>query len=286
MKYICENPKCKKEHDGSYGSGRFCSKKCRMIWIGIESHKTMTKNGTDPKNICSINNKKRRSEYGRWRCLKCNIIFNTRAEYYSHNKKEHPIDPGSSWNKGLTKETNEIVRKHAEKLSNDYRSGKLISSHKGKKMSDETKRKVSTSMKKFFKEHPDRVPYVLHHSSKESYPERYFRELLINEDITGWKHNLYSIGYFLDFGFKDKKIDLEIDGEQHYTDKSIVNHDIIRNKLILENGWKVIRIRWSSWQSMNDINKKQIISYIKDIINYPTKYDNFIVIDKPIDYFS
>ena len=24
--YICEN--CKKEHDGSYGSGRFCSKEC------------------------------------------------------------------------------------------------------------------------------------------------------------------------------------------------------------------------------------------------------------------
>ena len=92
MKYICENPRCGKEHDGSYGSGRFCSKKCRMIWIGIESHKTMTKNGTDPKNICSINNKKRRSEYGRWKCLKCNIVFNTRAEYYSHNKKEHPIE--------------------------------------------------------------------------------------------------------------------------------------------------------------------------------------------------
>ena len=26
MKYICENPRCGKEHDGSYGSGRFCSK--------------------------------------------------------------------------------------------------------------------------------------------------------------------------------------------------------------------------------------------------------------------
>lgn len=25
---ICENPKCKKEHDGSYGSGRFCSASC------------------------------------------------------------------------------------------------------------------------------------------------------------------------------------------------------------------------------------------------------------------
>ena len=25
---ICENKKCKKEHDGSFGSGRFCSRSC------------------------------------------------------------------------------------------------------------------------------------------------------------------------------------------------------------------------------------------------------------------
>ena len=47
-------------------------------------------------------------------------------------------------------------------------------------MSEEIKQKVSQTMKKFCKEHPDRVPYVLNHSSKESYPEKYFRELLIN----------------------------------------------------------------------------------------------------------
>jgi len=36
-------------------------------------------------------------------------------------------------------------------------------------------------MKKYFKEHPDRVPYVLNHSSKESYPEQYFRIAFKNE---------------------------------------------------------------------------------------------------------
>lgn len=282
MKHICEN--CGNEHDGSYGSGRFCSKKCRMIWIGIESHKTMTKNGTDPKNICSINNKKKRAEYGRWKCLKCNIIFNTRAEYYSHNKKEHPIEPGSSWNKGLTKETNDIVKRHADKLSQDYKSGKIIHPNKGKHMPEEIKQKVSQSMKKFCKEHPDRVPYVLNHSSKESYPEKYFRELLIKENITGWKQDLSHIGYFLDFGFKDKQIDLEIDGEQHYTDKVMVEHDIIRNKSILDSGWKVVRIRWSYWQSLNENEKKQIILFLKDYLNDSCKFNNFVIIDKPLQF--
>jgi len=31
-KNICEN--CGKEHDGSYGSGRFCSDLCRRKWSG------------------------------------------------------------------------------------------------------------------------------------------------------------------------------------------------------------------------------------------------------------
>jgi len=31
----CENPRCSKEHDGSYGSGRFCSDHCRRVYIGL-----------------------------------------------------------------------------------------------------------------------------------------------------------------------------------------------------------------------------------------------------------
>jgi len=34
--HICEN--CGKEHDGSYGSGRFCSKSCKMSFCGKLGH--------------------------------------------------------------------------------------------------------------------------------------------------------------------------------------------------------------------------------------------------------
>lgn len=217
MKYICEN--CGNEHDGSYGSGRFCSNHCRHVYIGKHTK----------RHVCNFKKGqiKNRSPYGSWVCQHCtnHPIFNTRKELLDHKHKYHPIEPGSSWNKGLTKDTNEIVKRHANKLSQDYKSGKIIHPNKGKHMPEEIKQKVSRSMKKFCKEHPDRVPYVLNHSS---------------------------IGYFLDFGFKDKQIDLEIDGEQHYTDKGMVEHDIIRNKSILDSGWKVIRIRWAVWQSLNE----------------------------------
>lgn len=32
----CEN--CGNEHDGSYGSGRFCSEKCKQIFVGFKEH--------------------------------------------------------------------------------------------------------------------------------------------------------------------------------------------------------------------------------------------------------
>lgn len=35
--FKCENPNCNKEHNGSYGSGRFCSKECRIKYIGLKN---------------------------------------------------------------------------------------------------------------------------------------------------------------------------------------------------------------------------------------------------------
>lgn len=43
--FKCENPGCTNEHDGSYGSGRFCCNKCRRIYSGLMSNATMNNNG-------------------------------------------------------------------------------------------------------------------------------------------------------------------------------------------------------------------------------------------------
>ena len=67
-------------------------------------------------------------------------------------------------------------------------------------------------MKKYYKEHPELVPYKFHHSSKESYPEKYFNELFEKENIKGFKRNYYVDGYYLDFAFINKMIDFEVDG--------------------------------------------------------------------------
>ena len=46
---------------------------------------------------------------------------------------------------------------------------------------------------------------------------------------------------------KDKKIDFEVDGSQHWLDKKIIEHDKKRNQTLIDNGWTVIRMRWDNW---------------------------------------
>lgn len=144
----------------------------------------------------------------------------------------------------------------------------------GRPHSQETKDKISLIRKKYLLENPDKVPYLLNHSSKESYPETYFTELFEKENVNVVKH--YRIGlYQLDFCILDKKIDIEIDGNQHYTDPKIVESDIRRTSYLESKGWDVIRINWSEYNKMSLDNKSIYIDNIK-------KYINNLIITKPI----
>lgn len=75
--------------------------------------------------------------------------------------------------------------------------------------------------------------------------------------------------YFLDFYFEDKQIDLEIDGKQHeYEDRK--TSDIQRDKLLINFGIKVYRIKWKN------INNEKGKNYIKEEINKFLEFYNGI----------
>lgn len=94
---LCEN--CEKEHDHSYGTGRFCSKTCRAQYIAkhVKKHIIPYKGGSQPK--------------GNWKCHQCGLTFDTRAQKQKHNKECH--SNCTAWNKGLAKETSDIIRRNA-----------------------------------------------------------------------------------------------------------------------------------------------------------------------------
>lgn len=71
--FKCENPDCENEHDGSYGSGRFCCKKCKSHYGSLKSAQTAIKNGNRklPDKLAIINLTKRRT----WKCKICGEVF-------------------------------------------------------------------------------------------------------------------------------------------------------------------------------------------------------------------
>lgn len=132
-------------------------------------------------------------------------------------------------------------------------------------LSKETKDKISASRIEYLNKNPEMVPYKLNHYSKGlSYPERYWKEILISNNIIFTDQ--FQIGlYSLDFALVDKMIDLEIDGEQHYLDQRIVASDQRRTKFLEDLGWTVIRIRWSEYKKLKD--KQKFIDLILTTLN-------------------
>lgn len=175
----------------------------------------------------------------------------------------------SAWNKGLTKETDSRVAKSANTLKQKYADKVYTSPSKGKPMSEEQKKKISDTMKQYLSDNPNKIPYVLnHHSHGDSYPEKYFKDIFDLNNIN-YKQNYFTCGYFLDFAFVDSKHYIEIDGEQHYVDDRIVEHDKIRTDKLLKNGWKcIMRVRWSEYKKLEKSEQEKFITnMIKSIMS-------------------
>ena len=121
--FKCENPKCGKEHDGSYGSGRFCSDSCRRSYSAQQNNFVELGKQRRSRRQMNIHEQhlKARAPKGTWQCKSCNLIFETRAQLFEHNHQIHPIQKGTSWNKDLTKETDERVAKNAKHVSESFR---------------------------------------------------------------------------------------------------------------------------------------------------------------------
>ena len=148
----CEYCHC--EHNGTYGSGRFCSKHCRMAYIGTKSHqnrksnnnhKTFHKKIEIKEYICPYCNKKFNKTYFQFAAhIKWCKNNPNREKYIEQLQKVHRDYRGHiAWNRGLTKDTDKRILEGVEKLKNKYASGEIINHMMGKHHSQETKKKLS-----------------------------------------------------------------------------------------------------------------------------------------------
>lgn len=131
--------------------------------------------------------------------------------------------------------------------------GKVIPSHvmKGKKWpksirphTDETKSLLSKNRTEYLEKNPDKHPWK-NNSKFTSEPcellKRKLREagIKFSEEYRPLAKRFFSI----DISFPDKKIGIEVNGNQHYNpDKTLKKYYQDRHDLIIESGWILIEL--------------------------------------------
>lgn len=203
-------------------------------------------------------------------CIFCNREINNKGSLAAHQNccslnptptasRSRPNRVGKpTWNAGLTKDDLRVAAL-ALKISASQRG------RRGRPHSEETKAKISEIRKQFMLDNPDKVPYVMNHSSRQSVPEKYFAECFAQEPHIVAEYRVLT--YSLDFAVPTQKVYLEIDGGQHYSDARIVQHDIKRTQALAELGWTGIRIRWSHFMKMTSEERHAVVQEVRIKMN-------------------
>lgn len=101
-----------------------------------------------------------------------------------------------------------------------------------------------------------------------SYPETIFEKVLQGHNIR-YEYEKPVGRFSIDFALLDKKIALEIDGQQHSRPKNIESDH--RKDILLESlGWKVYRIKWKG----HSTEKTRLLTE-KDVSDFLEFYNNF-----------
>lgn len=145
-------------------------------------------------------------------------------------------------------------------------------------ISPEQRRMISESMKKVHAagKHSGWA-FINHDKKRRSYPEKYFIQKLKEYKISTTykvKEKLPYSKYTLDFVIVKLKINIEIDGQQHFRTKEALEHDHKRDQFMISEGWKVYRIAWKEIQTNSDEVMKNLLQWILDIGNNTSRYYN------------
>lgn len=113
------------------------------------------------------------------------------------------------------------------------------------KISEDTKKKISTSLKKAHAEGRAWNIGKSRWNNEPSYPEKFFSKVIENEFQDKEYSREYAVGkYSIDFAWYQKKLAIEIDGDQHQRFQEYIERDAKKDALLISEGWEILRIKW------------------------------------------
>lgn len=234
----------------------------------IKQHEKVC-NGVKKKKY--ISNKKRINSNGMIPCEFCDKEFKPLG-YSAHVRIVHTkslFNQESSWNKGLTKETDNRVLNQTITLKKHIQEGS-VKFNSGHSKLQVNRKKVSEGMKRA---HAEGRAYNIGRQrwkKQPSYPERFFMNVIENEFLNrNYVRELWFHGFVLDFAWVDLKKCIEIDGQQHEREEN-KKRDIKKDFLLKSLGWEVLRIKWIDMNS----KPKEYIKEARNFIELPSSNED------------
>jgi very-short-patch-repair endonuclease len=205
-----------------------------------------------------------------FKCKICNLEFPSKQKLGGHVSSHNRGEEYRS--KRETRKSAERKRKSLEKIKTciyckkDFETGsklgghiitcefnptrsqtidKIRNSNKGKKTSEESKEKISNSMKLAHLEGKAWNIGKSRWNNQPSYPEEFFMKVIDNNFSNKEYTREYPVGiYSIDFAWIESKKCIEIDGDQHQRFEEYRKRDERKDKLLKEEGWEILRIKW------------------------------------------
>ena len=201
-------------------------------------------------HVCNWPGRKKK-ENG-WNCPECNENFETKNAMYKHRHEVHNLK---------IRDTSNICEFCGEHFDNKRKHYRICSKRRHPenfKWTEEEKLEIGRRQSEYLKNNPDKHPW----KNKYSAPCEFLKNILKNKNIEfeeeytdkNWKH-----AYSLDIAFLNKKIAIEVNGNQHYIegqyfqDGKLKEYYQNRHDYLVNEGWTVYEIHYKKCYDENFI---------------------------------
>lgn len=152
-----------------------------------------------------------------------------------------------------------------------------------RKQSVETREKIREKRFEYLKKKLGESAWERRHKGKMSYLEQWFFDNVITRYDLLSKFDIVNeypeYPYFIDFAFLNIKIAVELDGKQHFRNVKNINRDEIKQKLLINKGWRVFRIKFDE---LTEDKIKEFMEILKD----PNSYSSKVLEPKLLKFYS